>query len=374
MSGRARRAVALMVVAAVSIGAVSIYYLRPWTLLHSGVATKPVSAAPTPLVDHLTNYHFVSTALGWAVVAAVDPINNSQSGPYWVYRTVDAGKHWQRQLSGRTARLFLTFSSLWFADAYTGYVVGGDPVALYRTHDGGQHWATAALPTPDVQDIEFVDGADAFAMTSTAPQEVFVYQTGDGGMSWRRLPDLPQNLGFWPHFRTPDEAWSGAEDVQAYVYVTVDGGATWERRSVPTPADIAGPMSTVVEAPASGAVVFAFVASEATQASLLYSSVDHGTSWRRVRLPSETAPGAPLVAFDATHWWFADGASTLYRTDDGGISWTEVGQWPPNLRLITVIDAHHAWGAEDGPDNATELMLTSDGGASWTPTNSPHPA
>src|SRR5690348_321854 len=139
MSGRARRAVALMVVAAVSIGAVSIYYLRPWTALQSRLATKPVATVPAPLVDHITNYYFVSTALGWSVVAAVDPINNSQTGAYWVYKTVDAGRHWQRQLSGKTARLFLTFSSLWFADAYTGYVVAGDPVALYRTHDGGEH-------------------------------------------------------------------------------------------------------------------------------------------------------------------------------------------------------------------------------------------
>ena len=363
-----------MIVAAVSIGAVSIYYLRPWTALQSRVATRSVSATPTPLVDHITNYYFVSTALGWSVVAAVDPINNSQAGPYWVYRTVDAGKHWQRQLSGKTARLFLTFSSLWFADAGTGYVVAGDPVALYRTHDGGEHWAATALPTPDVQEIEFVGGADAFAVTSTAPQEVFVYQTGDGGASWRRLPDPPQNLGFWPHFRTPDEAWSGAEDAQAYVYVTVDGGATWERSRVPEPADMAGPVNTSVAAQASGAVVFAFVDFESTQTLLMYSSVDRGKSWTRLSLPSGAAGGAPLVGFDATHWWVIDGASSLYRTDDGGISWTRVGQWPENFRLINVIDPRHAWGAEDGPDNSSRLMLTSDGGASWTATNSPHPA
>src|SRR6185312_6631242 len=134
------------------------------------LTAKPVAVVPTPGVGHITNFYFVSTALGWSVVTTYNNITNSQDGSYWVYRTVDAGKHWQRQLSGKTARLFLTFSSLWFADAYTGYVVAGDPLVLYRTHDGGQHWASASLPTPDVQELDFVDAADAFAVTSTAPQ------------------------------------------------------------------------------------------------------------------------------------------------------------------------------------------------------------
>jgi hypothetical protein len=95
LSGRARRAVGLMLVAALSVAAISLYYLRPWTAIQASLSSKPVSVVPTPGIGHLTNYYFVSTALGWSVVIATNAITNSQGGSYWVYKTVDAGTHWQ---------------------------------------------------------------------------------------------------------------------------------------------------------------------------------------------------------------------------------------------------------------------------------------
>jgi photosystem II stability/assembly factor-like uncharacterized protein len=372
LSGRARRAVALMLVAVLAVGAISLYYLRPWTAIQASLTTKPVAVVPTPGVGHITNFYFVSTALGWSVVTTYNNITNSQDGSYWVYKTVDAGKHWQRQLAGKTARLFLTFSSLWFADAHTGYVVAGDPIVLYKTHDGGEHWTKSMLPVADVQGLQFVDGTHGFVMT-TSPDENFVFATADGGATWSELRAPRTNLSFWPMFRGQDEAWSGWQGSRPYVYLTVDGGVTWSRSLLPTPPDYAGQLSTWVDVSPPRPLVFAYVALEQSPSFHVYSTVDYGKSWTLVNLPSSSESGAALTGIDATHWWAMAGESTLYKTDDSGRSWVRIGTVPPNLRLLRIIDSRHAWAAQDSPDGATQLMLTSNGGVSWDSTNSPHP-
>ena len=96
MSPRARRAVSLMLVAIVVIAATSVYYLRPWMDARPTVAPSFVvtSAEQT---SHIYNYDFKSAALGWAVEVESKQGIGSNAGRYWVFRTVDGGRHWQQQ-------------------------------------------------------------------------------------------------------------------------------------------------------------------------------------------------------------------------------------------------------------------------------------
>ena len=372
LSGRARRAVALMLVAAVSMAGISLYYLRPWTAIQASLIPKPVAVVPTPGIGHITNFSFVSTALGWSVVTTTNAITNSETGSYWVYKTVDAGKHWRRQLSGTTARLFLTFSSLWFADARSGYVVAGDPLLLYRTDDGGDHWTPSRLPVTQVEGLQFVDRDDGFAIT-TAPDEIFVYATHDAGRTWSQLPPQPTNGGFWPQFRSSDEGWSGwADERAAYAYLTRDGGASWSRSRLPTPEKLAGPVSTFIDVQPPGPLVFAYVSMGSSNEVLVYYSLDYGNSWAPVALPEANPNGVAMMGIDATHWWAIQDETTLYKTDDAGRSWVLIRQVPINTQLIRIIDPRHAWAVQQS-DESSLLLLTSDGGVSWSSTNSPRP-
>jgi len=371
LSGRALRAVALMLVAVLAVAAISIYYLRPWTAIQAGVATTRTSVVPTRnFDDRLSNYHFVSTALGWAVITTYNSLANPVDGNYWVFKTVDAGRHWQRQLGGRTARLFLTISSLWFADANTGYVIGGNPVVLYRTRDGGDHWTQVGLPAAEVQELQFVDQANGFAVASS-PERMHVFATHDGGATWSGLPSPPGNRSFWPQFRTANEAWSGWLDNRPFAYVSLDGGLTWDRRSLPTPQGLAGPIGTSIDVAPPGPLVFAYVTGSSEQGVEVYSSVDYGETWAPATLPSNPANGLALVGVDSTDWWVSDDFS-LYRTSDAGKSWVQVGTTPPGLRLLKVIDSQHAWGVQGG-GGAGRPMLTSDGGRTWDSRTAPNP-
>ena len=371
MSGRQRRAVALMLVAVVAVAGISLYYLRPWTALRSGLTSRPVSLVPTPAVGHIINFDFVGTALGWSVVTTYDEINNSQTGSYWLYKTVDAGKHWRRQLAGTTARLFLTYSSLWFADASTGYVVAGDPVRLYRTHDGGDHWTESELPVSDVQKLQFVDASSAFALLTT-PDEATLYWTRDGGDTWKVLPPQPTNRGFWPQFQSPSEGWTGWQDVTPSIYLSIDGGISWQRRSLPATSKAPALYGTSVLVVVGGLVLadVATLGPDATENPPLYRSTDSGKTWTRVNLPETDLGAMGITVADTVHWWTIQN-STLFRTEDAGISWTRVSAVREDLRVLAIIDSLHAWAQLDTQNDHHELMLTSDGGVSWDRVETP---
>jgi photosystem II stability/assembly factor-like uncharacterized protein len=86
------------------------------------------------------------------------------------------------------------------------------------------------------------------------------------------------------------------------------------------------------------------------------------------------------IAFqDATHWW-AMPSGNLFKTSDGGQTWTHVSLQFDDWRYrLGVVDARHAWarldqstGSQD-PLRGTALAITSDGGVHWSYANVPRP-
>ncbi|TMG31847.1 MAG: hypothetical protein E6H95_01570 [Chloroflexi bacterium] len=90
-----RRAVGLMVLAVVAIAATSIYFVHPWQAAQPAAATTQVKRPPVLRGGDFARYQFMNLSLGWAV--QITPGSDS-SGPYWIFRTVDGAKHWQRVL------------------------------------------------------------------------------------------------------------------------------------------------------------------------------------------------------------------------------------------------------------------------------------
>src|SRR5438270_8385249 len=155
MSPRARRAVSLMLVAIIAVAATSVYFLRPW-IEQRPVAATSLTGTSDVQPSYFFNYDFKSPALGWAV--EVEAKVSRPGGRYWVFRTVDGGRHWQRQFRGQSQVVWLTFATLQFVDLRTGFFVAGDPMSLYRTRDGGDYWTSFALP-PYAEMAEFADPA-----------------------------------------------------------------------------------------------------------------------------------------------------------------------------------------------------------------------
>ena len=137
-------------------------------------------------------------------------------------------------------------------------------------------------------------------------------------------------------------------------------GAQWQAQSSPTDVELRG-LSVV-----SPTVVWA-----SGQRGTVVHTLDGGATWRR-----DTVPGAAaleLRAIAATsettaHAISIGDSSRVYRTTDGGRTWTQ--RWSAT-RKGTFLDAIRFWDARNGiamsdpVDGKLLLLVTADGGESW---------
>lgn len=370
LSPRVRRAVGMMLLAVIVVGATSLYFLHPWQTSQRAIATTQVKRSSAVPAGNFARYEFLNASVGWAVEIAPDSKN---AGPYWIFKTVDGAKHWQKVLSGQSTWIGTTVQSLHFVDARNGFVAGGDPLTLHRSTDGGARWAQLELPMPDALILNFVDSSHGWLLAG--PNEpnprMRTYSTADGGSTWNRLPDGPSDAVSTATFRGLSEGWSGASGTdRPHVYLSLDGGGTWARRDLPLEADLpeAGVVTTVQLLPGSGVV--AYVLAQAQGPLHTYTSFDEGATWRLVTIPSASGASGEYVFEDARHWWMFQGLD-FFKTADSGLSWTLASRGAstgPNQ--VQVLDAMHAWGQlDDG--NGAQLLFTSDGGFHWQQMNVP---
>ena len=375
LSRRARRGFRLIVLAMIVIAAASLAYLQP---------SKPTKASPTanhPPVGRagdVVSYDFVTPLMGWALVVttAFEP----GPGQFSVFRTTDGAKHWQKQfVGGQGSLLGLGPQSIQFFDKDNGFivVVEGATDLVYRTADGGAHWQPVGLPGPGSGVITFRDRGHGWVLVSLGSgtdQTVNLYDTGDGGMTWQRLPDPPPDLAGAITFRGPSEGWSGSKsDPIPHVYSSSDGGRSWDRHDLPMPAGgvPAGAIANVDLLPGIGVVAF-IDALRGDQYAL--TSFDGGTSWTNVQpRPSGNTFGS-LDFQDTFHWWAID-RGILYKSSDAGQTWTETSAQLDGafVYIPHVLDPRHAWAPVLGT-KGTGLALTSDGGLHWTRAGVPQPA
>ena len=360
-----------MLLAVVVIGATSIYYLHPWRHDQLANAATEVNRPPVLRAGDFARYQFMNMSLGWAVQITPGYL---PSGPYWIFRTVDGAKHWQKVLSGETAQIGTTSESLHFVDPQNGFVVAGDPLAVYRSTDGGAHWARRELPMRDALTARFSDRSYGWLVagpTGIPKARLRLYVTADGGSTWKQRPDPPSDFEFTTEFRGPSEGWTGvAAHDRAFVYLSTDAGATWQARDLPRTGDLpeVGFLTSVRLLPGHGVVAYVFAQAQGPLHT--YASFDAGTTWSRVSWPASPGDGGTFFFEDAAHWWVFQ-QLVLYKTADSGRTWSRVAvRTSAAPTQVQVLDSLNAWGQlDDG--TGSQLVTTSDGGLQWTPMNVP---
>jgi photosystem II stability/assembly factor-like uncharacterized protein len=384
-SRRRLRGLGLSGLALVAIAAVGITYLHP-TLPRLTGASVPAAepTTPDPRLLSATDqdfliYDFVSPSVGWALDI------QQAKGSFWVFRTVDGAKHWQRQLF-RTADLGIA-PEIKFFDTKHGIVTTGNPTRIYRTSDGGSSWSQVLLPSGQYSSLQFTDPRHGWYLYGTPTPDsidLTLRATDDGGDTWRDVSQLPHDA-YFVTFRNLSEAWSGSMDRAApRVYVSRDGGLTWVPRDLPLPpgVDPAAAQfcsaSEVVLLP--GQAVLAQFGCKPFSAR--FSSVDMGATWTYVPPSSVNSGGSARVTYlDAKHWWAMQGGD-LFKTSNGGQTWTHVALQLDDWEYIPhALDSRHAWAQlllvgplpSDKTKRLSGLAMTSDGGVTWTRVTVPHP-
>ena len=192
------------------------------------------------------------------------------------------------------------------------------------------------------------------------------------------------------------ESWTrNSVSIGNGIYKSADGGETWTRAGLPNSERVA----RIVVSPANGDTVYAAVPgalwSDSTDRGL-YKTADGGKNWKIVLKGANASTGASALALDPTDpnimfaamwdfrrkgWTFRSGGdgpnapsgSGLFRTSDGGTTWTEItpenaAGFPkkPYGRIAVAIapsNAKRVYAFVESTDSA--LFVSDDGGTTW---------
>jgi photosystem II stability/assembly factor-like uncharacterized protein len=287
-----------------------------------------------------------------------------------ILRTTDGGSSWTDvsppSLTNRTwhhAQFFLDASHAWVTEVSRTADACASQATTFMTSDGGRTWQQGGsialkLSAPEddvfnvsgpVNNMDFIDPQHGWLTVVSAPSHpnggpgditmlTVVYSTSDGGMHWRLTATNPgQSLlsasGCPTTFYAPVSDVSFVSDTFGWFAIactpglmmlaTRDGGATWSARPLPScTCQVYRP--TVLDAD--------HVVVTGVQGSpVMLTTADGGSTWSQRRVPQ-----AALTAFSFTnpdHGWMVGIAqlpttyeTVVYRTTDGGQSWTLVGK------------------------------------------------
>ena len=245
--------------------------------------------------------------------------------------------------------------------------------ALYRTTNSGANWArTGDRPPADHVIVnasrpERLLAGDGFSCFRGGP-DAPMFRSRDGGATWE---ELPGGLNLRPtaiHPEDPSVAWAVGCDG---AYRSGDGGQSWTRQ----PADAWGIYTIDTILPVTGDLRVVYAAGNSEGGSgAVFRSTDGGRTWQTIQEGLEFWVSALLLhPADPDQLWFAT-PSGVWRTKDGGRSWELSAA---GLEAVTVDEEYRFEGvglhalardAEGVLFLGTEqgLYRSRDGGQTWT--------
>ena len=249
-----------------------------------------------------------------------------------------------------------------------------------------------AVESPAFVDIQFFSELDGWGVTET-----YIVRTNDGGITWYDVtpPDL-EEIGYTVHTFILDEnhAWVQKPDFNNFpnnglLYHTADGGLTWSISSTP----FSGGDLSFLDA-SNGWMLADLGVGAGSNAVAVFQTTDGGATWTQTYTNDPNNPEASdslplggiksdLVPLDMQTAWvggvvYAPGSIYLFRTDDGGATWTPVSLDLPEgteeVELGIDRDQMHFVSEQDGflivrmsgKSTQTAVYVTTDGGESWT--------
>jgi len=332
-----------------------------------------IGARVTDLAIHPTNPNIIYAAMA--------------SGG--VFKSTDAGASWDPIFDDQPVQSIGAIA-LDPQDPNTIYVGTGEAnsssyswsgMGVFRSTDAGSTWEHLGLDETryigrvlvDTHNADRIWVAAAGVLFGTSPDRG-VYRTEDGGTTWDQVlavsdstaaidlaydPAHPDTLyaAMWERVRRLNSRKSGGWT--SGIHKSTDGGDTWVEltNGLPSGADVGRIGVSVCES--SPNVVYAFYCDDPGYFMGVYKSTNYGATW------TQTNDGALSNLTSSFGWYFGQirvdptdpdrvfaMGVPLYRTTNGGASWSEVAS-------ANHVD-HHAMVFD--PSNPTHIYEGNDGG------------
>lgn len=260
----------------------------------------------------------------------------------------------------------IRYDDLFFINAQRGWAAGGALGWILRTSDGGDTWQVVLTdPAPDhyLRSIEFATPQLGLCGSLTGS----FWRTTDGGDTWEDIQDrLPQPVPGICGLSAPTPQviyGTGVFHGPAYVLKSDDAGESWQHIDM---AAQAWCLVDVLFQSADTGLVAGGAAQETGGASI-FRTVDGGATWTEVfNTGSGTEWIWKLQSPDDQHIYASIESASFSaparyaRSADGGITW-QLDTIAPSGRMqgIGFLDPMHGWAGD------ALLFETTDGGGHW---------
>jgi photosystem II stability/assembly factor-like uncharacterized protein len=333
---------------------------------------------------------FLDARVGFIMCSAA----RFSGGTSTVLRTDDGGATWSVAGIGHwLGSMFATSGglTLWAGAQPEAGGITAHPI-LDVSRDGGQTWQDARLPGLVGQTGGSVAAPPTFLDANIGAVAVVgqgIFRTSDGGGSWTLASDPSVEASAGPalldatHWLLPTVNPFG-------LLSTADGGASWQQMATSGLAN-GGWIVWIGAVDATHAAALVPIGSSYPGPASLFLSADGGHTWQPADLtvaasatasqPPANGPTPPPIAtvssvafFDAGHGLDVGatpaGLGAVWRTADGGHTWSETDPASEGLAFVTVAGTRDAWATVMCPNpswsgETCSLIASSDGGATW---------
>ncbi len=262
--------------------------------------------------------------------------------------------------------------SVHFVSAEEGWVAGGKTEmtggVIYYTKDGGKTWelqlGDPESSDPAFRDLRFVDATHGFAVQRAPGTEYKLFSTSDG-KAWIPTGTVPEHRNDY-YFTSPTNGF--VADWRRHIVRTTDGGKNWQPAyTCRIKTEIAGLTREAecyihqVHFPDSTVGYGIGGPLPENSGNVLTKTEDGGATWNAwVVLPGESATESSLWFLDADNGVLRAKDGKMFRTSDGGKTWTGVSGQAEVRSRLSFADADVGWMI-----HYRKMAYTSNGGKSW---------